>query len=421
MKILVLSMNFSPELTGIGKYSGDMVDGLLARGHQVAVVCAPPYYPAWKVEAGYHRSSYQVERPKPGLTIYRCPVWVPQGLGGFKRLLHLASFALSSLPLMLLLVLWRPAAVFAVMPALFAAPWGRLTAWLAGATSWLHVQDLEVDAAFELGLLKGGFARRSVLAFERAVLSGYDRVSTISRRMLKQLVAKGVALERAELMPNGVDMRHIRPQCEPSPLRHRLGLGDDQIVCLYSGTMNRKQGLHVLVDAARRLQHLPQVVFVISGNGELRGSLEASAAELGNVRFLDLCPAEQLNDLLNAADIHLLPQLRGAADLVMPSKLSAMLASGRPTIAAAAHGTEIASVVEGRGLVVEPESSDAFVAAIERLAADAEERLRFGRAARSFAEEALDNDALYDLLDAKLTRAIASAPVVVPGRRALRA
>jgi len=417
---LVLSMNFSPELTGIGKYSGDMVEGLLARGHQVAVVCAPPYYPSWKIDQGYHRSSYQVEQPKPGLTIYRCPVWVPEGLGGLKRLLHLASFALSSLPVMVLLALWRPAAVFAVMPALFAAPWGRLTAWLAGASSWLHVQDLEVDAAFELGLLKGGFARRAVLAYERAVLSGYDRVSTISRRMLKQLVAKGVALDRAELMPNGVDVRHIHPRRQPSQLRLSMGVADDQIVCLYSGTMNRKQGLHVLLDAARQLQHLPQLVFLISGNGELRASLQASAADLGNVRFLDLCPADQLNELLNAADIHLLPQLRGAADLVMPSKLSGMLASGRPTIAAAAYGTEIASVVEGRGLVIEPESADAFVEAIERLAADAEERLRFGSAARAFAEEALDSEVIHDLLDDKLMRAITQTPAPVAIRQQLR-
>jgi colanic acid biosynthesis glycosyl transferase WcaI len=335
-------------------------------------------------------------------------------------LLHLASFALSSLPLMLLLALWRPAAVFAVTPALFAAPWGRLTAWLAGAASWLHVQDFEVDAAFELGLLQGGAARRSVLAVERRIMASYDHVSTISRRMLKQLVAKGVPLERAELLPNGVDVRSIHPQGGASPLRASLGMSQEQIVCLYSGTMNRKQGLQVVIDTARRLDHRPEIVFVLSGNGEFREPLEAAAAGLRNVRFLDLCGAEHLNDLLNAADIHLLPQLRGAQDLVMPSKLSAMLASGRPTIAAAARGTEIAAVVEGRGIVVQPESVDAFVAAVEQLAADTPERLRLGRAARSHAEEAFDNEAIYDLLDDKLNRATAPLPAGLPVRQKLR-
>jgi len=420
MKILVLSMNFMPELTGIGKYSGDMVDGMLARGHEVAVVCAPPYYPAWKVDGAYHRTSYLVEKPKRGLTVYRCPVWVPRSPGGLKRLIHLASFALSSLPLMLMLVLWRPAAVLAVAPALFAAPWGRITAWLAGATSWLHVQDFEVDTAFGLGLLKGGAVRRGVLSFERRILAGYDRVSTISRQMVKTLVAKGVPLERTALMPNGVDVSDIHPQATASGLRCSLGLGEDQIVCLYSGTMNRKQGLNVIVEAARRLQHRTEIVFVLSGNGEMRKPLEAAAEGLGNVRFLDLCPAEQLNDLLNMADLHLLPQLRGAADLVMPSKLSGMLASGRPTIAAAAHGTEIATVVEGHGVVIEPESVDAFAEAVERLACDPSERLRLGRAARAFAEQCLDNTSIFNQLDETLERAVATPPPLAALRRVVR-
>ncbi len=420
MKILVLSLNFLPELTGIGKYSGDMVDGMLARGHEVAVVCAPPYYPAWKVDEAYHRTSYQIEKPKPGLTVYRCPVWVPCSPGGLKRLIHLASFALSSLPLMLLLVLWRPAAVLAVAPALFAAPWGCIAAWLSGATSWLHVQDFEVDTAFGLGLLKGTGIRRSVLSVEQRILAGYDRVSTISRQMIKTLVAKGVPLDRTSLMPNGVDTGGIYPQPTASGLRCGLGLGEYQLVCLYSGTMNRKQGLTVIVDVARRLQHRPEIIFVMSGNGEMREKLETASEGLSNVRFLDLCSPDRLNDLLNLADVHLLPQLRGAADLVMPSKLSGMLASGRPTIAAAAHGTEIATVVEGHGLVIEPESVDAFAEAIERLAGDPSERLRLGRAARAYAEQCLDNASIYDQLDDTLERSIAMLQPMVDLRREVR-
>ena len=104
MKVLLVSLNFAPELTGIGKYSSEMADGLIERGHEVAVVCAPPYYPAWKVQAGYSASAYRTEQPKPGLTVHRCPIWIPKRLGGLSRLLHLASFALTSLPVLLWLI-----------------------------------------------------------------------------------------------------------------------------------------------------------------------------------------------------------------------------------------------------------------------------------------------------------------------------
>ncbi|WP_428423367.1 glycosyltransferase WbuB [Methylibium sp.] len=402
MRILLLSLNFAPELTGIGKYSGEMAERLVARGHEVTVVCAPPYYPQWKVHKDYSATGYQVERPKPGLTVHRCPVWVPGRASGAKRLLHLASFALSCLPVMLWLVLWRPAVVFVVAPALFCTPVGWLTARLSGAKAWLHIQDLEVDAAFELGLMTGKMPRRVLLAIERWAMRRFDKVSTISRRMLRKLAAKGVQLEKAEMFPNWVDVELIRPVDASPEMRASLNIGPEQIVCLFSGTMNRKQGLPVLIETARQLRDRSDVVIVICGNGELRPPLEEQAAGLDNVRFMDLQPAAQLNALLNMADIHLLPQLRGAAELVMPSKLTGMLASGRPVVAAADPGTEIASIVSGRGLIIEPESVDAFAAAITQLAADPALRRDYGAAARSYAERVLDCDGVMNSLDLKL-------------------
>ena len=404
MKIVLLSMNFAPELTGIGKYSGEMADELVRRGHEVTVVCAPPYYPQWNLGPGYSNRAWTREQPKPGLTVLRCPVWLPRRLGGLARLVHLASFALSSFPVLMRLVLSRPGLVFVVAPALFSAPAGWLAARLAGATAWLHVQDFEMDAAFELGLLKGALVRDLVCGFERRLMGAFDRVSTISRRMLRQLDAKGVGVDRRELLPNWVDLDQVTPGDRSPALRRRLSIGEQQTVCLFSGTLNRKQGLAAVVDAARLLAPHREIVFVICGNGELRPALEDASRDLANVRFLDLQPLEALNSLLNMADIHLLPQLRGAADLVMPSKLGGMLASGRPVVAAAAPGTEIATVVEGCGVVTEPECAQGIANAILELASDEARRLRLGVAARDYAQRNFGTNAVFERLDASLER-----------------
>ncbi len=415
MKIILLSMNFAPELTGIGKYSGEMADELVRRGHEVVVVCAPPYYPKWDLARGYSNQAYTREQTKPGLTVMRCPVWLPKRLGGLSRLLHLASFAASSFPVLMRLVAGRPALVFVVAPALFAAPAGWLTARLSGATAWLHVQDFEMDAAFELGLLRGAFVRKLVRAGERRLMGAFDRVSTISRRMLRQLDSKGVGVERRELLPNWVDIDQVVPGDRSPGLRRMLSIGDQQTVCLFSGTLNRKQGLAAVVDAARLLASRRDIVFVICGNGELRKSLEDASRDLPNVRFLDLQPLSRLNELLNMADVHLLPQLRGAADLVMPSKLGGMLASGRPVVAAAAQGTEIATVVEGCGVVTEPECAQGIADAIVELASDEERRLRLGVAARDYAHRNFATGAVFDRLDVSLERARhASRPTEMP-------
>ena len=118
MRILIYGINFSPELTGIGKYTGEMAAWLAARGHEVRVVTAPPYYPDWQVWAGFSAWQYQLADETGGrLRVVRCPLWVPARPSGLTRLLHLASFALSSLPVLLWQWRWRPEVVF--------GNWGR--------------------------------------------------------------------------------------------------------------------------------------------------------------------------------------------------------------------------------------------------------------------------------------------------------
>ena len=77
MKILLYSMNFAPELAGIGKYSGEMADWLQARGHDVRVIAAPPFFPHWAVFEGYSAWAYRKTTGHNGLTVWRAPTWVP--------------------------------------------------------------------------------------------------------------------------------------------------------------------------------------------------------------------------------------------------------------------------------------------------------------------------------------------------------
>lgn len=182
-------------------------------------------------------------------------------------------------------------------------------------------------------------------------------------------------------------MTASEPGAERNRFREELGIGKDQLVLLYSGNLGHKQGLEILPQLATLLQHRKDLHFLFCGDGAYRRPLERMTAGLGNVSLLHLQPRERLNELLNAADIHLLPQRADAADLVMPSKLTGMLASGRPVIATAAPGTQLAEAVTGCGLVVPPGNAPAFASAIADLAADREARLELGRAARRYAEE----------------------------------
>jgi len=395
LRLLFLGLNYSPELTGIGKYSGEMMEWLAARGHEVRVVTAPPYYPAWRVREGYSWWKYSRERSANGVEIYRCPLWVPAKPSGVSRVVHLTSFAKSSLPVMLAMAAWRPDVVLTVEPTFTCAPVALLAALLAGSPSWLHVQDFEVDAAFDLGLLPaGGAVHRLAMASERWLMRFFSCASTISPRMVERLVQKGFEPSKVVHFPNWVDVDAVYPMREPSRLRKELGIAGDQIVLLYSGNMGAKQGLEILPELAARLRGHERLHFVFCGDGAYRPQLEQAVQGSDNVTFLPLQPLERLNDLLNAADIHLLPQRAGAADLVMPSKLTGMLASGRPVIATAAEGTQISHAVEGCGIVVEPGDAEAMAEAVELLAGNDELRRRMGYAARVYAKRELALEAV---------------------------
>ncbi|MBV8436976.1 MAG: glycosyltransferase WbuB [Silvibacterium sp.] len=405
MRILLLGLNYAPELTGIGKYSGEMMEWLAAHGHEVRVVTTPPYYPAWKVHQDFKPLAYRRETSPAGASIYRCPLWVPSRPNGLSRLVHLGTFATSSLPVMLASVLWRPDLVLSVEPAFFGAPVAILTAFLSGAASWLHVQDFEIDAAFELNLLPSqGFIHNFALAYERFVMRGFTRISSICPNMVRRLAEKGVSSRKVVHFPNWVDIDAVRPVEGPNTIRQELGIRNDQVVLLYSGNLGMKQGLEVLPTLAQQLRNDPRVHFIFCGDGAFRPQLEQMTARLQNVSLLPLQPEDRLNELLNAADIHLLPQRGDAAHLVMPSKLTGMLASGRPVISTAAAGTEVAEVVAGRGINVPPGDSDTLRRAVLTLVESEQMRTEMGRAARSFAEENLSREQVLRRFEMEIMR-----------------
>jgi colanic acid biosynthesis glycosyl transferase WcaI len=410
LKLLIYGLNYAPEPVGTGKYTGELALWLAHRGHSVRVITAPPYFPQWRAAFnGYRRES------AAGIQIWRCPLWVPQRPNGLTRLIHLASFALSSLPVLLRQWQWRPDVVITVAPAFFCAPAASLFCALRGrgCSSWLHIQDFELDAAFELGILKGRLLRGLAQAWERHTLRGFDRVSTISAAMLERLKAKGVPAGRCVLLPNWVDLSEIRPQGEQeraaNPYRLELGIDNEQLVLLYSGSMNKKQGLQLLLDVARRCADLPNLLWLLAGEGPGKQELQEASSHLANVRILPLQPPERLNDWLNLADIHLLPQKAGAADLVLPSKLLGILASGRPVLACSPATSELGLIAAEAGVQVEPEQPEQFADALRLLVHNPRLRQALGRRARQLAEQRFGINALLPGLECELAKGLDSA------------
>ncbi len=372
MKILVYGINYSPELTGIGKYTGEMVEWLAAQGHEVRVITAPPYYPQWQVGENY--SAWRYKREEGVATVWRCPLYVPKQPSTLKRLLHLGSFAASSFFPLMAQRRWKPDRIIGVVPTLFCTPGMRLLAKLSGARTVLHIQDYEVDAMLGLGLAGKGKVAQLATAFERSGLHNVDNVSTISRSMMNKAVEKGVAAEKVIFFPNWSEIARFQHVAEADV---------DAL---------RKQGLENVIEAADRLRDEP-LIFAIVGQGGGKARLEKMAQQRGlrNMQFFPLQSYDALPALLKMGDCHLVVQKRGAADAVLPSKLTNILAVGGNAVITAEAHTELGQLCEtfpGIAVCVEPESVEALVTGI----CQALLLPKHNTVAREYAERTLDKE-----------------------------
>jgi colanic acid biosynthesis glycosyl transferase WcaI len=402
MKILILGLNYDPEYIGIGKYTGEMARWLAKRGHAVNVVTAPPYYPKWLIGKGYSPFRYKRETID-GVNVIRCPLYVPQMPMGLARILHHFSFCLSSFAAVVYMVPWRPDVIVNVIPSFLSTGAALVSASVCRCKSWLHIQDFELDAAFGLGILNAAKIRKFGETIEPMVYKKFDIVSTISSTMLKKLQKRKGTTMSAYLFPNWVDTDEIFPLTDQQPLRRSFGCDNAAVIALYSGNIANKQGLEMVIETARALGAEKYIQFIICGEGPEKSKLISLAAGLTNIRFLPLQPPHKLNLLLNLADIHLLPQRPEAADLVMPSKLTGIMSSGKPVVAISPPGTEIEKIVSGRGIVIRPGKIDDFTSAVRWLALHPDERKKLGIAARAYAIETFNKEIILNRFETRLS------------------
>lgn len=402
-RILLIGGNFYPEPTGIGKYNGEMIEWLAKHGFDCTVVTTYPYYPHWKLQSPYTRRWFWFNteiRVTEGentnyIKVYRCPHYVPKKPNGKKRILLDLSFALSALvKITHLLVKKKYDIVITVVPPFHLGLLGILYKRIKKAKFIYHVQDLQIEAARDLQMIKSERMLRSLFGMERYILDQADLISSISDGMIRKIAEK--SQKEVQFFPNWSNIELFHPITDKTKLKERFGFAPGDKVVLYSGAIGEKQGLHCIIEAASALRDRSDLRFVICGSGPYKEKLMqmAQKKKLSNVVFLPLQPLDLFNDFLNMADVHLILQKAGASDLVMPSKLTNILAVGGLSIITAEPGSSLYDTVEkyGIGLLAPSEDSVALVESIEKALYDDHTVIR--RNSREYAENFLSIDGI---------------------------
>lgn len=374
-RILLIGGNFYPELTGIGKYNGEMMDWLAEQGNICTVVTTYPYYPDWNVKHPYYKKSFWFNKEVKAtgsantIKIYRCPHFVPSNPSGLTRILSDISFCLSCVAMVFVLLFKkRYDYIITVSPPFLTGVLAIVYKKIKGAKFFYHIQDLQIDAAADLQMIKSRLLIRLLFRIERFIMKQADLISSISEGMIDRIKEKS-GKAKVSFFPNWVDPSLFYPLAEKHLLKEAFGFQPTDRIILYSGAIGEKQGLEAILYAAYELKNIPDLKFIICGSGPYKRKLEDLKASLQtqSVFFMPLQPAEKLNQFLNMADVHLVIQKTNASDLVMPSKLTPILSVGGLAVITAPIQSTLFKIVSTHqiGILAEPENQAALIDAIK--------------------------------------------------------
>jgi len=396
VNLLVICPHFDPDVAPTGVVMSRIAHELIARGNRLHVVTSLPWYQHHAIDAGWDGQLVRTERTDWGRISRVHPFPTDKrniparalAFGGFTALATLVG-AFGQV---------RPDAVLAMSPPLTLGLAGRIAATVRRAPLVFNIQDVFPDVAIELGLLSGDRVIRGARALERVSYRISDAVTVLSDDLAENVRAKitiGLEGERAQVqaekvrvIPNFVDTNAIRPAARENSYREQYGLIGKKVV-MYAGNVGFSQSLNLVLDTARSFEaSRPDVVFVINGGGSARPDLERDAAQLPNVRFVDMQPIERLPEVLAAGDIHVVPLRAGLAWSSVPSKLYSILAAGRPIVASVDPGTEVERTIERAraGIAVPPDDPRAFASALGELIDDSDRADSMGASGRLFVE-----------------------------------
>jgi len=385
VRLGVIAPHFEPDLAPTGEVITRIVHELGRRGHEIHVVTSFPFYKEHRVESAYAGRLVRTEDTPWGRIIRVHPF---PGSDKSDLVRRAASFlGFSALATSSALLTGRFDCVLALSPPLTLGVAGWLVAKRSSCPFVFTIHDVYPDVVVELGRLTNPGLIKAASALERFCYERADAVTVLSEELRQNVARKTSNPSKVRVITNFVDTGWITPSNKHNAYREEHGL-DGKTVVMYAGNVGLSQSLDLVLDAARALASEKDVCFVVNGQGSARPQLEAAARTLPNVSFVDMQPVERLPELLSAADIHLVPLKKGLARSSVPSKTYSILASGRALIASVDQASEVARLVErsGGGLVVPPEDSGAFVAAVTKLVSDASLRLKMGAAGRRYVE-----------------------------------
>lgn len=395
--VAIVTSNFWPEQTGIGQVTTEFAEYLSSRGVEVRVATAMPYYPEWTIYAPY-RGRVAMREQLGKIVVHRAWHYTRPAPGALGRLVHEASLCLFLVP-QIVRAVDGAHIVYIVSPDLSVAFVASLVARLVGVKQALIVQDVQPEAAVEMGMLRNQRLISLASWMARSIYESAAEIYTLSEGMRRRIAKKTQKPDKIVVMPNTIDSDELAPRPgEPSRFRDAF-VKEGTFAIVHAGNMGQKQDLDLILRTANRMIDDKRFHFFVFGDGAVKDEFlrKREEAALTNVSHFPFQDRAMLPHMLREADAVLVSQLPEVIDVVVPSKLMTAMGAGAMIVAACAESSETASIVrKSRGGVVIPASDDAALCdTLLRLRNGDIDVERCRTSAREYAMANFDRDVVY--------------------------
>ena len=395
IRILVLTDTFVPEISALSFRTLEHARVWLARGHEVTVVTCAPNWPRGKLFEGYRNKLHQVEWIE-GVRVIRLWTYMAANRGVIKRTLDYMSFTFSAAA-----QCWRIPdfdVILASSPTFFTAVAGFLISILRRRAWVFEIRDLW-PASIRAVRASQSRVLDMVEKLELYLYRKADRIISVTHSIKMNLVSRGIEAGKIDVVPNAVDTGKFHPSRATFNARTVLGVPRNAFLAGYVGTTGMAHGLETILDAAERCKELPDIHFLIMGDGAERDALEESARlrRLGNLTFKDVVPHDQIPSYYAALDlsiVHLRPD--PVFKTVIPSKIFEVMAMGVP-ILMAVEGESAEIIREsGSGVCIPSGDAEAMAQSVIGLSKDRAALEAMGRRGIAAAGERYSRDRMAE-------------------------
>lgn len=409
MRILLLILQFPPDVNPTGILMSDLAGGLQASGHHVSVITTFPHYGKFRVEPSDRGKLYE-RQTENGLDVLRLYVFA----NGKKQSMIYRLLSYLSFSVLASFATFLAHQSYDVILAPNGGFFTGVAAYLGGQPKGIpfiyNVQDLYPETPVAAGQLTNRWAIRGLEKIERLMYGKAAHITVVTPSFRQNLVGKHVPPHKVSVIPNFVDTDFIQPLAKANRFSQQHGL-ENKFVVTHAGNLGYVYDLDTLLDAAALLIREKDIVFLIVGEGVTRPHLEARARELklDNVRFMDYQPRHTLPYLRAASDLQVSLYRRRAAQYSMPSKMYEIMASGRPLLASADRDSDVWNLVAetGCGICVEPQSKEALAEAIVQLYHDPARCAAMGQRGRQAAERHYSKSVIVAQYESLMRRVVA--------------